>query len=114
MTAVIDTLLVLHFIGVASLLGGFLGQMTERDKHMTMGMLHGVLLQIVTGVGLVWAEWGTEDARPDAMVAVKMGIALVVLFLVVRHLKMPRIPTPLWAITGGLVVANIVVAVVWR
>jgi len=62
MQIVYDLLVILHFIGLASLLGGFLVQMSSAEKGVNPAMLHGALTQLVTGllmVGLI--ESGAVD-----------------------------------------------------
>ncbi len=109
-----DTMLILHFIGLASLLGGFLVQMKPPTKVINMAMVHGVLTQLITGLALVGiAEAG--DAEVDhARVAVKLGVTLVVTVLVFLHRKKKTVAVPVWGIIGLLTIANIVVAVMWR
>ena len=48
-----NLIVVLHFVGLASLLGGFIVQMKSPDKGVNPAMLHGALTQLVTGVVLV-------------------------------------------------------------
>ncbi len=43
-----NTLLVLHFIGLASLLGGFMVQIAATPRVVNNAMLHGALTQLVT------------------------------------------------------------------
>src|SRR5438309_1552185 len=82
MTYVQHALLVLHFIGLASLLGGFLGQLRGEVRTVNAGMLHGALTMLVTGVGLYLADKYGIDKNPDrAKMALKMGLLLVILLL---------------------------------
>ena len=53
MEAVSNVFLVLHFVGLAALFGGFLAQMTSATKQITNGMLHGALLSLIAGIVLV-------------------------------------------------------------
>lgn len=56
MTALLDTLLALHFVGLASLLGGFLTQMSAGTKRIVPAMLHGALTMLLTGLGFYWVD----------------------------------------------------------
>ena len=115
-----DVLLVLHFVGLASLLGGFLLQMREPVKVVNAAMLHGALTQLVTGVGLVWvltrlheqdpAQWSEPD---NAKFGVKAAILLAILVLVWVNRRRESVPTGVWALIGLLTLGDIVVAVVW-
>ena len=62
MQLVYNLLVVLHFIGLASLLGGFLVQMSSPTKVVNPAMLHGALTQLVTGLAMVgMAESGLVE-----------------------------------------------------
>jgi hypothetical protein len=111
-------LLILHFIGLASLLGGFLVQV----KAIAAGrgvvlpaMVHGALTQLVTGVLLVATiQMGDLFELNNVKIAVKLLVTIVITVLVFVYRK--KSPAPSWALwaIGGLTVANIVVAVAWR
>jgi hypothetical protein len=115
-----DVLLVLHFVGLAALLGGWFVQLSETPKRMTPGMWHGVLTQVVTGVLLVGVRYPLHDAvdffalPSSAKVAVKVGVALVVAVLVFLGKKKESVTTGYWGAVGGLTLLNVVVAVFWR
>lgn len=117
METVFKVLLILHFIGLASLLGGFLGQMSAKDKIVTAGMFHGVLTQVVTGfamVGLLASGSVGDDEPNNLKFAIKLGIAWVVGTIIVIYRKKPSISTALWGTIGGLTILNVVIAVAWR
>ncbi len=110
------TLVVVHFIGLASLLGGFLVQASAAQKVVNNAMLHGVLTQLVTGLALVGVLQAMgDDAEPvnNAKIAVKLVVLLVILGLVWTNRKKPQVATGVWGAIGGLTVLNIVVAVFW-
>jgi hypothetical protein len=48
-----EFLLVLHFVGLAALFGGWFVQMSSREKVINNAMFHGALTQVITGVLLV-------------------------------------------------------------
>jgi hypothetical protein len=114
MTFLLNVLLVLHFVGLASLLGGFMVQMAHPPRVVNNAMLHGALTQLVTGVLLV-AVISNQD--PDkvnhAKIGVKLVILLVILALILVNRKKPSISTGVWGAIGGLTLANIVIAVFW-
>lgn len=111
-------LVVLHFVGLASLLGGFLVQVKAigAGKGMVVpAMVHGALTQLVTGLLLVATiEIGDLFELDNFKIAVKLLVTIVVTVLVFVYRK--KTPAPSWALwaIGGLTLANIVVAVVWR
>jgi len=106
-------LLVLHFLGLASLLGGFLVQMSTRPRVVNLAMLHGALTQLVTGVLLVGTLEAADEPVDNAKVATKLVVLLVVLGLVVANRKKAEISTAVWGAIGGLTLLNVVIAVFW-
>ncbi|MFO7689789.1 MAG: hypothetical protein R6W83_04415 [Cryobacterium sp.] len=111
-------LLILHFIGLAALLGGFLVQIkpTLKGKGAVVpAMFHGALTQLVTGILLVGIiEMGALASIDNGKIGVKLLLVVVITALVVRYRKKATAPSwVLWAI-GALSVANIVIAVLWH
>ena len=79
--SVYEAIVVLHFLGLASLLGGFLVQMSTKPRGINNAMLHGVLTQLVTGILVGIREskiLEDEDPLDKTKIVVKLGIALVV------------------------------------
>ncbi|MDO8106663.1 hypothetical protein Q6348_05565 [Isoptericola sp. b441] len=105
-------LLVLHFVGLASLLGGFLVQMKPKAKVVNAAMLHGALTQLVTGVALVGVV-GAIDTVNYPKVFTKLVVLLVILGLVYAFRGRDKVSTGVWGAIGGLTLANVVVAVFW-
>ena len=117
MNIVYSALVVVHCVGLASLLGGFLVQMSAAQRGINPAMFHGILTQLVTGLalgGMRSAQIGTEEAANPSKLAVKLGIAFGVAVIVVigRRLDADR-QQPYWAAAGGLTLVNVVVAVFW-
>jgi hypothetical protein len=115
MEIVYDLLVVLHFIGLASLLGGFLVQLRSTPRVVNPAMLHGVLTQLVTGVALVGLRESGAVELPWELDMTKITIKLVVLLVITALVWMNRkkdaISTGVWAAIGGLTIAEIVIAV---
>lgn len=120
MTFVYNLILVLHFIGLASVVGGFLVQMKSAEKGVNPAMLHGALTQLVTGLLLVGLpEMGAVvpydgwDGWDHAKIAVKLLITLVITILAFVGRKKPLPQTGLWGAIGGLAIVNVIIAVFW-
>jgi NO-binding membrane sensor protein with MHYT domain len=120
MDFVYNLILVLHFIGLASVVGGFLVQMKSPDKGVNPAMLHGAITQLVTGLLLVGLpEMGLALPYPtwESWDHVKIGVKLLltivitVLAIIGRRKQLPQ--TGLWGAIGGLSIANILIAVFW-
>lgn len=119
MSFIYNLIVVLHFIGLASVVGGFLVQMKSPDKGVNPAMLHGALTQLVTGllmVGIV--EMGIylpyEGFTIDnAKIGVKLLITVIitVLAFVGRKRTLPQVG--LWGAIGALSITNILIAVFW-
>ncbi len=111
-----NALLVLHFVGLASLLGGFLVQMSATTRVVNPAMFHGALTQLVTGLGLVGVlEAMNEPAHPvnNTKVGVKLVVLLVILGLILANRKKDAVSTGVWGAIGGLTLANVIIAVFW-
>lgn len=120
MDFVYSLILILHFIGLASVVGGFLVQMRSPQKGVNPAMLHGALTQLVTGlllvglpemgVALPYEGWESWD---HAKIAVKLVFTIVITVLAFIGRKKPLPQTGLWGAIGVLSIANIVIAVLW-
>ena len=116
-----NSLLVLHFVGLASLLGGFLTQMkamATKSARVVPAMVHGVWTAFVTGLLLVgvreWMaamQWAGE--LDHMKIGVKSLVVLVILVLVMANRKKEAVATPVFGAIGALTLTNIVLAVFW-
>jgi hypothetical protein len=108
-----QVLVLLHLIGFASLFGGFLVQLRNRTPEVNAAMLHGAFTMLLTGVLLVGrAEMVGE--RPDYLkIGIKLGVTVLITFLVAINRKYTSIPRGLWAMIGMFTLANAVIAVLW-
>ena len=80
MDIIYKLVLVLHFIGVAMLVGGFFAQMGAKPPLITHWMRDGVLTQLITGLVLVGIARNLEGGEPfdTAEIGTKLLVALVV------------------------------------
>ena len=116
-----NSLIVLHFVGLASLLGGFLTQMkamATKSARVVPAMVHGVWTAFVTGLLLVgvreWMaamQWAGE--LDHMKIGVKSLVVLVILVLVMANRKKEAVVTPVFGAIGALTLTNIVLAVFW-
>lgn len=117
MTFVYNLLVVLHFIGLASLLGGFLVQMRSADKGVNPAMLHGALTQLVTGVllvGIASAGLVPDEEVDHAKITVKLVIVLIITALAFIGRKRTPPQVGLWGVIGALTLVNVIIAVFWK
>lgn len=117
MEILLQILLVLHFVGLASLLGGVMVQLRSLAKGATVNpaMMHGALTQLVTGLALVGILEGAGIGDVDNIkIAVKLAVLIVITVLVFVFRKKERPATWVVPAIGVLTLANIVIAVMWR
>ena len=113
-----NILLILHFVGLASLLGGFLVQIKPiiaGKGTIVAAMFHGALTQLVTGVLLVGViEMGSLGHIDNTKIGIKLLVLIVITVLVIVNRKKPSVSSlVLWAI-GALTLANVIIAVLWK
>lgn len=115
MEFVYNALVVLHFVGLASLLGGFLVQMRASERGVNPAMWHGALTQLVTGVLLVGlAESGAVDEEVNSTkIAVKLAVVVVITILAFVGKRRPMPQQAIWGVIGALTLANVIIAVFW-
>lgn len=112
MAFVYDLLLILHFLGLAAIIGGYLTVL--RSPRIVVGMVHGALTQLVTGVAMVGLAQAALDEEVDnAKIGVKMLVALVVAVLAFANRRKEDVSPGVVHAVGGLAVLNVVVAVLW-
>ena len=117
MEFVYNAILVLHFIGLAALLGGFIVQMRSPDKGVNPAMWHGALTQLVTGVllvGIASAGLVSGEEVDHAKIAVKLVIVLIITVLAFVGRRRTPPQTALWGTIGALTLAKVVIAVFWN
>jgi hypothetical protein len=115
MSIVYGLLVVLHLIGMASVVGSYL--VTARAPKVLPGMLHGALTALVTGVILVGLRSSGAYDSPDGdvdntKIGVKLLVALGIVALAWRYRRRDA-PAGVVHAIGGLAVLNVAVAVLW-
>ena len=112
-------IVVLHFVGLALLLGAFLVQVRDPEKTVTRWMWDGALTQLLTGVimvGMISSGLLGDEEKADlneGKIGVKLAIVLVIAVLAFVGKKRPAPQVGLWATIGLLTLANVVIAVFW-
>lgn len=110
-------LVFVHFIGLAVLIGGFVAQLRqppgEGGRRPATAILHGALVQLVTGIALVGVREAALHLPVDNVkIAVKLLVLIVLLVLVLVGRRRPLGPAAFGAI-GALAVVNVGIAVFW-
>jgi hypothetical protein len=121
-TVLLNATIVLHFVGLASLLGGFLVQMKALKPgtaKIIPAMIHGAWTMLITGLLLVGLHEWTSSLDPAAgeidniKVAVKSVVLTVVLVLVMQNRKKDSVKSSTLGLIGGLTLLNVILAVFW-
>lgn len=115
-----NVVLILHFIGMASLLGGVMVQLKDifsGQGKIVAAMIHGAWTMLITGLLLVGViEWrkatGEDIDINNFKIAVKSIVVVAVLFLVMLYRKRETVKRGEMLSIAALTVTNIVVAVV--
>ena len=116
-----NLLIVLHLIGLASLLGGFITQIkaiSQKTEKIVAAMVHGAWTMLVTGLLLVAvAEWrialGAAIEIDHMKVGIKSIVLTAILILVMRYRKKETVSTAVFLAIGLLTILNVTMAVFW-
>jgi len=124
MTALFDILLILHFLGLAAVIGAFLVQVRRKGGFQTGWVVVGLVVQLVTGLGMMGVIDATQDGGANhAKLGVKLVVAAVALVLaLVARARQKRADAgaakqkaalPFFHSAGALAIANVFIAVLW-
>jgi hypothetical protein len=113
MTALRLILLYGHFVGIALLFGGTLVQLSATEPRVLPSMLRGAGIQVVTGTALVAVLHLDNLPTDDPKYAVKLGLTLVILAVLVSRRNAPALTTAAYRAILALVAATLGVAVFW-
>ncbi|MFJ3381784.1 hypothetical protein ACIPJ2_15375 [Curtobacterium sp. NPDC090217] len=125
MSVLFNVLLVLHFIGLAAVIGAFLVQMRRKGGFQTFWVITGLVTQLVTGLGMMGVIDATSDGGANhAKLGVKLVIAAVALVLAfVARARQKRADAgtakakaalPFFHSAGALAIVNVLIAVLWK
>jgi hypothetical protein len=125
MSALFSILLVLHFLGLAAVIGAFLVQVRRKGGFQTFWPITGLVVQLVTGLGMMGIIDATSDGGANhAKLGVKLVIAAVALVLAfVARARQKRADAgatkakaalPFFHSAGALAIVNVLIAVLWK
>ena len=81
----------LHFMGLASLVGGLLTQMKSKVRTINPAIRHGAYTQLVTGIAMV-------ALKEPFVNHAKVGIKFLILMVMVKTMKLIQLVTQLMLI----------------
>lgn len=106
-------LLVLHLLGLATVVVGLLRQLNRAEKGVDGLVAHGATLQLVTGLLLVGVLEADDADVNHVKIGIKLVVALAVVGLAHANRRKPSIPAGLFWGLIGLELVNVVVALAW-
>lgn len=112
---VIRIFVVLHLIGLASLLGGFLTQMKslKDGAKVVPAIMHGAWLLLITGLAMVGMVYANGEKINNAVLGVKSLVITAIFFIAYSFNKKDKAPKWVVPTIGLLAIVNIVAAVVF-
>ncbi len=115
MEIVYNLLVFLHLLGMAAIIAGVALRLLAPSSRIAMVMLSGAGAQVLTGAALTGiASAGLVDNEVNnTKIAVKLGIAVIVLVLAHVLWRRPQAGPGLFYAIAGLTVLNVGVAVFW-
>jgi len=112
-------LLVLHFIGMAGLLGGTLVGVSGKPLQIKVASLHSGLLVLLAGIFLIIvnAMQHAQDESVELLDHSKLGVKLlfvvVILVLGFLNVRKTEVKRSTYMTIFGLALANVLIAVFW-
>ena len=113
MDIAIKIVLILHFVGLAGIIGGWMA--TMKAPAVNKAILHGSILQVVTGLILVGLNEMNDADMNHMKIVIKLVIAIVILVLAIvgtkKEAKAPGSTGTLAMSAGLLAILNVIIAV---
>lgn len=114
MDIAIKLVLILHFIGLAGIIGGWVA--TVKAPQVNKAILHGSIIQVVTGIVLVGLREMQDEVEINHMkIGIKLLIALVIMVVAIvgtkKEAKVPGSSGALAVTAGILAIVNVAIAV---
>ncbi|WP_241387423.1 hypothetical protein [Rhodococcus sp. CH91] len=113
MNFVLDLVLIVHFLGLAAILGAWLAQ--RSSPGVTKGFLHGAIVQVVTGLLLVGLREMQDLDVDHAKIGIKLLLAVAILAVSVVGIRREKVTAGSTAVlanvAAALAVVNIAIAV---
>ena len=113
MEIAIKIVLILHFIGLAGIIGGWAA--TMKAPAMNKAILHGSIVQVVTGILLVGLNEANDADLNHMKIGIKLLVAVVILVLAIvgtrKEAKAPGTSGSLATAAGLLAILNVIIAV---
>jgi len=119
MALIYDIFTVLHFIGMAGLVGGLLVGLSEKPLRIKKPALHSGLLVLLAGIFLViinsvqHASDSSVEMLDHAKIGVKLLVVAVILVLGFKNVAKSEVAKRTYVTMLGLSLLNMLIAVFW-
>ena len=119
MALVYDIFVVLHFLGMAGLVGGLIVGVSEKPLRIKKPALHSGLLVLLAGIFLIivnsiqHASDSSIEMVDHSKVGIKLLVVVVILILGFKNLAKSEVSKKVYMTMLGLSVLNILIAVFW-
>ncbi|MEI6221886.1 MAG: hypothetical protein WCP97_03895 [bacterium] len=100
---------VIHFLGLAALIGGLFSQWKDKEKQVTRPMLIGTWTQLITGLIMVGFK---EPDVNHLKITIKFAFLLVIGGILLAH-KKKALPSRLYSSILCIGVLEVAIAVLW-
>ena len=116
MEILLNVILAIHIIGVASLLGGVIVQipaMRAGTATVIPAIRHGAWTMLATGLLLVGLVYAVGETVNNAKIGLKLTILIVIIVLALVYRKREKLAGWVLPTLGALTTINILLATVW-
>jgi hypothetical protein len=119
MEFVYNVFLLLHFIGMAGVVGGLLVGLNQKPRVINKSILHSGLLVLIAGIFLIIinsiqrASDSSVALLDHGKVGVKLLVVLAILVIGFKYLKSLEVPKKIYLSLFLLSIFNIIIAVFW-
>ena len=114
-----DIFVVLHFLGMAGLVGGLVVGVTEKPLRIRKPVLHSGLLVLLAGIFLViinsvqHASDSSIEMIDHGKIGVKLLVVIVILVLGFKNIAKSEVSKRTYMTMLALALLNILIAVFW-
>ena len=111
--------LLLHFVGMAGLLGGLLAQIPNKPKQLQKLVLHSAWLALLAGLAMVGLNqmMNSNDPTVEVLDHIKISVKFTIfsLVLLIGYLSRKKaiLSNKAWALMTLLTISNMAIAVFW-
>ena len=104
---------VLHLVGMAGVIGGFMVQLSEPVKRVTRTMLDGMWTALASG-GVLTVLAAQDERLMHPKIEFKGMVSIALALLLISGKKKESIDKAVYFAIGLLALANVFIAILWQ